>query len=127
MAKKSKKKDLPASKLYKKYKARKESQKASLDPRDRIPIGEKIMRFRSAPLGTSYNPHSPDAMRLPVDNLGLLGKSYIKEYYDKLKLNKDDVNRAYGGQVKKLEKPKAKSKAFNGNDFVTQANNYKEM
>ena len=95
MAKKSKKKDLPASELYKKYKARKESQKASLDPRDRIPIGEKIMRFRSAPLGTSYNPHSPDAMRLPVDNLGLLGKSYIKKYYDKFFTGEESVQNKF--------------------------------
>jgi len=35
------------------------------------------------------------------------------------------LDRKKGGKVKK--KAKAKSKAFNGNDFVIQANNYKEM
>ena len=35
------------------------------------------------------------------------------------------LNRKKGGKVKK--KAKAKSKAFNGNDFVRQVNNYKEM
>jgi hypothetical protein len=35
------------------------------------------------------------------------------------------LDRKKGGKVKK--KAKAKSKAFNGNDFVRQVNNYKEM
>ena len=44
------------------------------------------------------------------------------------KILKRNLNRkSDGGQVKKSKKTKAKSKAFNGNNFVTQANNYKEI
>jgi hypothetical protein len=142
MAKKSKKKDLPASSLYKKRKARKKSQEASLDPRDRkMSEGAKIKRWFHGGYG-AYNLDSPDAPYRPGPSLDNLRRN--REYYKKLPL-KQDVHgpvpkspleqniqgpisrKSDGGQVKKSKKTKAKSKAFNGNDFVTQVNNYKEM